>query len=139
MAGKQVLDLWTMTVPELQFELQNIPHTIIDQYIINDMIKRKTYSQLTCQARKNVVTKFRSYPESCIRGVPSMVVIKDNDNSPTFSIFDYKSSITPCKSDMTKYRGDLTRQTNFRLYEDMSSNKQIQTDGFKPVFEKPYR
>ncbi len=62
--------LMNMTVPELQNELDYKIHTIVEQMIIMDLIRRKRTQQFECQADKNFVVKFRSYPQSCIRGVP---------------------------------------------------------------------
>lgn len=141
MAYQQIMYLERMTVPELQFELHYKPHTVVDQYIINDMIKRKTYSQFTCQADKKFTKKFRTYSESCIKGVPSQVIIKDNNNVQTFNKSDFKYTLMPCdQKPLPPLRGreDLNTQLNYRFYEDISSNKQIHSNPDQ-FFEKPYK
>jgi len=91
MADNFVKKLMAMNVPELENELQRGNHTVIDQYIINEILTKKKRSELLCQADKNFVVKQRSYRDSCIQGVSSLKVIRDNDNQALFDISGFQS------------------------------------------------
>lgn len=57
-----------MTVPELYNELNYNLHTVVEQQIIMDIIRKRSSGEFLCQADKNFLVKFRKDP--CIRGVP---------------------------------------------------------------------
>jgi hypothetical protein len=70
-----------MTVPELWFELNTKPHTVVDQYIITELIKKKQTEQLICQAQRKKGCQFN---RGCVGGKPENLpcnIIKNNDNN----------------------------------------------------------
>lgn len=72
MSEKQFVDkIMRMTVPELQNELNMMSHTVVEQMILRDLIRRRVEQEYICQADKNFYIKQRSYASSCITGTPS--------------------------------------------------------------------
>ena len=41
-----------MTVAELWYEFENKPHSVVDQFIIQELIKKKQVQELMCQAQR---------------------------------------------------------------------------------------
>jgi hypothetical protein len=142
MSSQLVNKLINMTVPELWNEYNTRPHTIVDQYIIMELIRRKQTEQLTCQANKNFATKLRDYKKSCIKGISSEIIIKDNDNLPTFSISDFSSTIN-CNVTPPTYSAigsQENNQLNSRFLDDVQNFKNSNDmKQCRKKIEAPYR
>jgi len=68
---KFVDNILRMTVPELQNELNNNFHTVVEQMILRDLIRRRVEQEYICQADKNLYVKWMPYNKTCIKGTPS--------------------------------------------------------------------
>jgi hypothetical protein len=115
-----------LTVPELWNELHTYPHTVVDQYIIKELIKKKYQAELICQAQKNFkkANNFAGPMQACPRkNMPGILIggadlanedgctigrdpssiIKDNDNqSCLFDCNEAKSQIIFDASDFQR-------------------------------------
>lgn len=131
-----------MTVPELWNELNTKPHTVVDQYVINEIIKKKQTDQLICQANKNFAVKLRQYQDSCQKGISPNVVIKDNDNQPVFNISDFRTTQGDNKTCGAKFNIDdslINKQLDSRFFDDVLSVKTIHNKRQKQTLEAPYQ
>jgi hypothetical protein len=138
-----------MTVPELWYELNTQPHTIVDQYIIKEIIKKKYQQELICQAKKNFDKMNKpDNVDGCTVGKNPNQIIKDNDNlncmsdcsevktQIIFDASDFQRS-EPNKLDMID--DDTNYQLNNRFMEDIKTVNSIhKKTKQKPVIQSPY-
>jgi hypothetical protein len=149
--------LLKMTVPELQNELNMKVHTVVEQMILRDLIRRRVEEEYTCQANKNFSVKFRPYRQSCIQGIPltypkgadlskyclratpdscplnvvsasvnpylidksaKNVIIKDNENTPTFCLSDFKQTTCSNGTKSSPYLGTQAKLVSPTLNEN---------------------
>lgn len=150
-----------MTVPDLWYELNNKPHTIVDQYIINEIIKKKHTEQLICQAQRKKGCQFN---RGCLGGkaenLPCNIIKNNNNNKCLDDCTRPDSANIHASYDETFNASDFNQQTpqqqnepnnednnesttnnhlNNRFMEDIKTVNDIhKKKNGKPIIQSPY-